>query len=72
MKSFYYYMETKHRLKPNFFLTPHRKDFSTYCPACGHIMELIHHTPKNEKQVYQCPICNTITPKQIFRLSDLK
>jgi len=65
-------METKHRIKPNFFLTPHRRDNSVYCPNCGHTMELILHTPKNEKQIFQCPLCNTFVPKQFFKLSDLK
>ena len=65
-------METKHRLKPNYFLTPHRRDTSVYCPVCGHSMEPVLHTPKNEKFIYQCPLCKTIIPKQIFRLSDLK
>ena len=65
-------METKYRLKPSFLLTPHRKDNSIYCPTCGHIMERVLHTPKNEKLIYHCSSCNTVIPKQIFRLSDFK
>ena len=65
-------MESKFRLKPNYYLTPHRRDTSVYCPACGQIMELIPHTPKNKKPIYQCPRCNTIIPRQFFKLSDLK
>ncbi|MBY8980990.1 MAG: hypothetical protein KGD72_11415 [Candidatus Lokiarchaeota archaeon] len=65
-------MEVKHRLKPHFFITPHRRDTSVYCPACGQIMEKILHTPKNRRPVYLCPSCNTITPKQVFTFLDFK
>ncbi len=65
-------METKHRLKPSIFTAPYQKDSSVYCPACGHIMEQVLHIPKDIKQIYQCPRCNTFIPKQIFSLSDLK
>ncbi len=65
-------MEIKHRLKQNIFIAPYRKDSSIYCPACGHIMEQVLHTPKDIKPIYQCPRCNTFIPKQIFGLSDLK
>jgi predicted RNA-binding Zn-ribbon protein involved in translation (DUF1610 family) len=64
-------METKHRLKPSILIASHRKDSSIYCPTCGHIMEQIPHTPKDKKSIYQCPICNTFIPKQIFGLLDL-
>ncbi|MHA1349752.1 MAG: hypothetical protein ACTSPZ_02820 [Promethearchaeota archaeon] len=72
IKSYYYYVETKYRLRPNFFIAPYRKDTSVYCPACGHTMDLIPHTPKKKKPIFQCPRCNTVIPRQFFRLSDLK
>ncbi|MHA1239932.1 MAG: hypothetical protein ACTSQU_03980 [Promethearchaeota archaeon] len=65
-------MESKYRLKPSYFLTPHRRDTTVYCPACGCAMNLIPNTPKEQKLIYQCPRCNTIIPRQYFKLSDLK
>ncbi|GAG83644.1 unnamed protein product, partial [marine sediment metagenome] len=32
----------------------------------------VPHIPKEIKQIYQCPRCNTFIPKQIFSLSNLK
>jgi len=71
-KSLYFYMETKHRLKPNFFIAPHQDDSSINCRDCGHTMEKIPHTPIDKKPIYQCPRCNSIIPEQIYGLSDLK
>lgn len=65
-------METKYRLKPSAFIAPFQKDSSVYCPACGHIMEQVLHIPKEIKQIYQCPRCNTFIPEQIFSLSSFK
>jgi len=65
-------METKLRLKPNFFIAPPQDDSSIYCPDCGYAMEKILHTPKDKKPIYQCSRCNTFIPEQIYGLSDLK
>ena len=65
-------MEAKHRLKPNIFIAQHQNNSQIYCPACGHIMEQVLHTPKNKKPIYLCPSCNTFIPEQIFGLLDLK
>ena len=65
-------METKPRFKPSIFISPHQKDSLVYCPACGHVMEKVLHTPKNIKEIFQCPRCKTYIPKQVFSLSDLK
>ena len=65
-------METKIRLKPNFFIATHQDDSSVYCRACGYVMEKIPHTPKDKEPIYQCPRCNSFIPEQTYGLSDLK
>ena len=65
-------MESKTRLKPNWYITSGIESDTKYCPACGGVMERIPHTPKNKPSLYRCLECYKISPEYYFGFSDLK
>ena len=64
-------MESKTRLKPNWFLTSERENELKNCPTCGGVMEKVPHTPKNKPSLYQCLICGKVSPDYYFGILDL-
>jgi predicted RNA-binding Zn-ribbon protein involved in translation (DUF1610 family) len=64
-------MESKSRIKPNWFITREEESSTKICPDCGEIMNKVLHTPKNKPVLYQCSKCGKISPGYYFGLSDL-
>jgi predicted RNA-binding Zn-ribbon protein involved in translation (DUF1610 family) len=65
-------MESKNRIKLNWFITSDKKETSRYCPECGGLMEKVLHTPKKKPPIYQCLKCNKYSQDYHFDISDLK
>jgi len=65
-------MESKIRIKPNWYITSEKEDSKTYCSICGAEMEQILHTPKGKPPIYHCVRCNNYSRGYHFGFSDLK
>ncbi len=64
-------MESKSRIKPNWFITSEKEIPKKYCPDCGELMEKVLNTPKSKPPIYKCLKCNKISQKYYFGISDL-
>jgi len=64
-------METKSRIKPNWFLTSEKENLNISCPMCGGPMEKVLHTPKSKPPIYHCLRCNNYSYDYRFGLLDL-
>ena len=71
--TFHYYliMETKNRLKPNWFITSENEKLEKFCRICGGTMKEVLHTPKNKPPIYHCVRCNTYSREYHFGILDL-
>ena len=71
--TFHYYliMETKNKLKPNWFITSENEKLEKFCRICGGTMEEVLHTPKNKPPIYHCVRCNTYSREYHFGILDL-
>jgi len=64
-------MESKNRIKPNWFITSEKEELEKYCPICGGTMQKVLHTPKNRPPIYHCLRCNKYSRKYHFGILDL-
>ena len=64
-------MESKNRIKPNWFLASEKDESKIYCSICGAEMEKVLHTPKNKPTIYHCLRCNTYSHEYHFGILDL-
>lgn len=64
-------MESKNRIKPNWFITSEQEESKIYCSICGAEMEKVLHTPKNKPAIYHCLRCNSYSHQNYFGFSDL-
>ncbi|MFW9929009.1 MAG: hypothetical protein ACFFD1_06435 [Candidatus Thorarchaeota archaeon] len=64
-------METKKRIKPNWFITSEKEEAQKFCSVCGGTMEKVLHTPKNKPPIYYCERCNRYSRKYYFSILDL-
>jgi len=65
-------MESKNRIKPNWYLTSEQDESKIYCSICGAEMEKVLHTPKNKPPIYHCVRCDQYSPRYHFGILDLK
>ena len=64
-------MESKNRIKPNWFITSEEEESKNYCSICGTEMERVLHTPKNKPPIYHCLRCNNYSREYHFGFSDI-
>jgi hypothetical protein len=68
---YYLIMESKNKIKPNWFITSKNENLEKFCRICGGSMEKVLHTPKNKPPIYHCVRCNTYSREYHFGISDL-